>query len=181
MPSPFPGMDPYLENPEIFLDFHDSFITYLRENLQANLAAPYFAAIGRRTWIEVSRRSIGPDVEVRHAVRSTALANKPGGSVAIANPPIAQACCCQSRARRIPGAVCRDLRARRRRKTPRCVDRITEHFEQNSGGTRARPLPAQAKRNPWEPGSPGGNRPSAHGRAHDGSSASVNCRCMRTV
>ena len=30
MPSPFPGMDPYLENPEIFPDFHDSFITYLR-------------------------------------------------------------------------------------------------------------------------------------------------------
>lgn len=28
---------------------------------------------------------------MRHAVRSTALANKPGGSVAIANPPIAQA------------------------------------------------------------------------------------------
>jgi hypothetical protein len=27
MPSPFPGMDPYLENPEIFPDFHDSFVT----------------------------------------------------------------------------------------------------------------------------------------------------------
>ena len=25
MPSPFPGMDPYLEDPEIFPDFHDSF------------------------------------------------------------------------------------------------------------------------------------------------------------
>lgn len=31
MPSPFPGMELYLENPEIFPDFHDSFITYLRE------------------------------------------------------------------------------------------------------------------------------------------------------
>ena len=28
MPSPFPGMDPYLENPEIFPDLHDSLITY---------------------------------------------------------------------------------------------------------------------------------------------------------
>lgn len=64
MPSPFPGMDPYLENPEIFPDFHDSMITYLRESLQANLPAPYFAAIGRRIWIEVSRRSVGPDVNV---------------------------------------------------------------------------------------------------------------------
>jgi hypothetical protein len=29
MPSPFPGMDPYLDNPEIFPDFHDSLIIYL--------------------------------------------------------------------------------------------------------------------------------------------------------
>ena len=57
-----PGMDPYLESPEIFPDFHDSLITYLRENLQANLPPPYFAAIGRRVWIAASRRSIGPDV-----------------------------------------------------------------------------------------------------------------------
>ena len=45
MPSPFPGIDPYLESPEIFPDFHDSFITYLRETLQASLPAPYFAAL----------------------------------------------------------------------------------------------------------------------------------------
>src|SRR5271155_1243332 len=67
MASPFPGMDPYLENPEIFPDFHDSAITYLREALQASLPAPYFAALGRRVWIEVSRRSVGPDVQVQRA------------------------------------------------------------------------------------------------------------------
>jgi Protein of unknown function (DUF4058) len=66
MPSPFPGMDPYLENPEIFPDFHDSVITYLREALQASLPPPYFAALGRRVWIEVSRRSVCPDVQVHH-------------------------------------------------------------------------------------------------------------------
>jgi len=26
MPSPFPGMDPYLEHPEVFSDFHDGFV-----------------------------------------------------------------------------------------------------------------------------------------------------------
>ena len=67
MPSPFPGMDPYLENPEIFPDLHDSLITYIRENLQANLPPPYYAAIGRRVWIEASRRSIEPDVHVLRA------------------------------------------------------------------------------------------------------------------
>jgi Protein of unknown function (DUF4058) len=66
MLSPFPGMDPYLENPEIFPDFHDSMIFCLRESIQASLPSPYFAALGRRLWIEFSRRLIGQDVEIRH-------------------------------------------------------------------------------------------------------------------
>src|SRR5437868_15520108 len=87
MPSPFPGMDPYLESPEIFPDFHDSIITYLRELLQASLPAPYFAALGRRIWIEVSRRSIGPDVEVRRNSGPTAR-TEPSGTVAIASQTV---------------------------------------------------------------------------------------------
>jgi hypothetical protein len=89
MPSPFPGMDPYLERPEVFPDFHDSFITYLRENLQANLPPPYYAAIGRRVWIEVARRSIGPDVNVIHrGPEAPARAGPPGG-LAVATEPVA--------------------------------------------------------------------------------------------
>lgn len=64
MPSPFPGMDPFLEHPDIFPDFHDGFIAYLREALQSRLPSPYVAALGRRTWIEVSERFIGLDVQV---------------------------------------------------------------------------------------------------------------------
>lgn len=60
MPSPFPGMDPFLENPAIFPDFHDSFVTYLRENLQASLPPPYYAALGCRVWITASRLHGGP-------------------------------------------------------------------------------------------------------------------------
>ena len=67
MPSPFPGMDPYLEHPEIFPDFHDRFVTYLSEAIQPSLPEPYYAAIGRRAWIEVSERYIGPDVNVLRA------------------------------------------------------------------------------------------------------------------
>jgi hypothetical protein len=54
MPSPFPGMDPFLEHPEIFPDLHDRLNTHLSEVLQAGLPPPYYAVIGRRTWIEVS-------------------------------------------------------------------------------------------------------------------------------
>lgn len=80
MPSPFPGMDPYLERPEIFPDFHDRFITHLSEFLQVDLPPAYYAGIGRRTWIDFAERSIGPDVELlqRHAER-----NHPSGRSAV--------------------------------------------------------------------------------------------------
>ncbi len=86
MPSPFPGMDPYSENPEIFPDLHDSFITYLREALQATLPAPYFAVLGQRVWIEFSRRLIGPDIEVRRGNTPSARGPRFAGSVAVASP-----------------------------------------------------------------------------------------------
>ncbi|HUG93672.1 MAG TPA: DUF4058 family protein [Planctomycetaceae bacterium] len=67
MPSPFPGMDPYLEHPELWGDFHDSLITYIRESLQPALPEPYFAQTGKRLWVETTRRPIEPDVQVRRA------------------------------------------------------------------------------------------------------------------
>ena len=70
MPSPFPGMDPYLEHPDIFPDVHDRFITHLSEAIQSRLPEPYFAVIGKRLWIETTERSIQPDVDVmRETVR----------------------------------------------------------------------------------------------------------------
>ncbi len=84
MPSPFPGMDPYLENPEIFPDFHDSFITYLRAKLQAGLPPPYYAALGRRVWIEVSRRSIEPAVHVLRAGAARQVPSPTSGTTAVA-------------------------------------------------------------------------------------------------
>lgn len=64
MPSPFPGMDPYLEHPDLFPGLHDRLITYLGESLQPQLPDPYFADTGRRAWVEVSERFIEPDVVV---------------------------------------------------------------------------------------------------------------------
>ena len=64
MASPFPGMDPFLEQAEIFSGLHDRLITYLSESLQPLLPPPYYADMGRRAWIEVSERYIGPDVNV---------------------------------------------------------------------------------------------------------------------
>jgi len=66
MPSPFPGMDPYLEHPAFFPGLHDRFITYLNESLQSRLPEPYYAEMSDRVWVEMSHRHIGPDVKVLH-------------------------------------------------------------------------------------------------------------------
>jgi len=57
-------MDPFLENPEIFPDLHDSLIFLLKQTLQGRLPKPYYAASSARTWLEVSRLIIKPDVNV---------------------------------------------------------------------------------------------------------------------
>lgn len=57
-------MDLFLEDRLIFPDFHDGFIAYLREAIQPGLPEPYYAALGRRAWVEISERFVGPDVNV---------------------------------------------------------------------------------------------------------------------
>jgi len=83
-------MDPYLEHPDIFPDFHDSFVPYLRESLQPQLPEPYYAAIGRRAWIAVSERFIGSDVDVVAPWRPEKGHKESGGVVAVAARPSAQ-------------------------------------------------------------------------------------------
>src|SRR3954447_6012276 len=85
MPSPFPGMDPFLEDPAIFPDLHDSLITYLRESLNAQLPAPYYAGIASRVWVEASERRIEPDVNVVRPERAVLGGGADvGGGVAVA-------------------------------------------------------------------------------------------------
>jgi hypothetical protein len=45
MPSPFPGMDPYIESPVHWPDFHVTFINTLRETIADTLPEAYFARI----------------------------------------------------------------------------------------------------------------------------------------
>ena len=71
MPSPFPGMDPYLEHPDIFPDLHDSFVTVLKEFLQSRLPESYYAGSGTRVWVETSERFIEPDVKVLSLTNKT--------------------------------------------------------------------------------------------------------------
>ncbi len=49
MPSPFPGMDPYLEDPAFWPDFHDRFIVYWRDAINEALPENYEARVNERT------------------------------------------------------------------------------------------------------------------------------------
>ncbi len=45
MPSPFPGMDPYLERPGLWSDVHAGMITVIRDQLQMQITPRYIALI----------------------------------------------------------------------------------------------------------------------------------------
>ena len=87
MPSPFPGMDPYLEAPDIWPDLHDALAGGIRGELNQALPAPYYARLDMREELGIvegagSRRRIVPDVAV--ARPSLPLPTPEGGGVTVA-------------------------------------------------------------------------------------------------
>ena len=48
MPSPFPGMNPYLERPALWPDFHQTFLVTLRGALVPRIQPAYFAKLEHR-------------------------------------------------------------------------------------------------------------------------------------
>jgi hypothetical protein len=64
MPSPFPGMDPFLEHPAIFPDLHDRFATELSTAINAVLPGKYYAGLASRVWVEESERYVEPDIHL---------------------------------------------------------------------------------------------------------------------
>ena len=88
MPSPFPGMDPYLEAPGLWPGLHQSLITYIRDELQRRIRPNYNARIGERLYVVDSLRDIYPDVAlVRRPAPEPVLAGV--GSAAAVAPIVA--------------------------------------------------------------------------------------------
>ncbi|HEY9751411.1 MAG TPA: DUF4058 family protein, partial [Coleofasciculaceae cyanobacterium] len=52
MPSPFPGMDPYLEDAFIWREVHNRLVVAIANDLGARLRPKYYAAIETRTYLE---------------------------------------------------------------------------------------------------------------------------------
>ena len=63
MPSPFPGMDPWLEDPAIFPDLHDRFILGLSDALNAAMPPGYVSITRMIVWTEKAQRRV-PDVSL---------------------------------------------------------------------------------------------------------------------
>ncbi|GET43099.1 DUF4058 family protein [Microseira wollei] len=67
MPSPFPGMNPYLENPDLWSEVHHRLITAIAIALSSNLSLRYRVAIEKRTYLNDGEESVSvaiPDVSV---------------------------------------------------------------------------------------------------------------------
>lgn len=90
MSSPFPGMDPFLEDPAFWPDFHATFINYWREAIAERLPDRYDARIGERVNLveqppETIQR-IELDVAVSHGDRGSVAGETAGGAVATLEP-----------------------------------------------------------------------------------------------
>lgn len=84
MPSPFPGMDPYLESPDWFPCLHDGLITFLVGALMRRLPRPYYARSRQRVWLEYAQHPIEPDADVMHPGRGPSRWRSEGGVIAVA-------------------------------------------------------------------------------------------------
>ena len=75
MPSPFPGMNPYLERAVVWPDFHHSYLTYISEILSRLVGEKYFVAIDERVYLHDA------DEDLKLIGRPDASVNVAGGDV----------------------------------------------------------------------------------------------------
>ena len=94
MPSPFPGMDPYLESPNVWPDAHHELISSIRELLNKKLRPRYVARVEDRVYMvpeddpEEELWNV-PDVKVESRPVPRHLWSMPtNGTLAIAEPVV---------------------------------------------------------------------------------------------
>jgi Protein of unknown function (DUF4058) len=89
MSSPFPGMDPYLEAPEIWRGFHHSLADEIKAQLNAKLSPRYYADVEVRTVLEevgvATTKTVYPDAAILETVQATSSS---ATAVAIPAAPI---------------------------------------------------------------------------------------------
>ncbi len=79
MPSPFPGMDPWLEGSEVFPNFHGKLVLAIEDALNRSLPPGYIALSKSRVWVD-SELNREPDVALYGRDH---LPDAPGGPVTL--------------------------------------------------------------------------------------------------
>ena len=89
MPTPFPGMDPYLEDPRLWQDVHTRLITAIGNDLGPRLSPDYVVSVEARTYIsslEPDSLLGRPDVVVAGQYPPLRSSQPNGGGVAVLEP-----------------------------------------------------------------------------------------------
>ena len=87
MPSPLPGMNPFIEQPELWSEFHSRMIVAIADSLDELLNRDYRVAVKKRVYLgqDDEQVLIGiPDVAVTASTRSLQDSNR--STVAVAEP-----------------------------------------------------------------------------------------------
>ncbi len=87
MPNPFPGMNPYLENPEIWPEVHHLLISSLPESLNPQLLPRYRVAIEKRIYWMSESDAVFVGIPDATVARSRTTPNPSNAPVAVATPP----------------------------------------------------------------------------------------------
>ncbi|NET02449.1 MAG: DUF4058 family protein [Sphaerospermopsis sp. SIO1G1] len=88
MPSPFPGMNPYLENPDLWPEFHSRLMIALADTIFPHIKPKYRVAVEKRVYNNDDGNSvlIGiPDVTIATSLKPT---NQEPTNVAVISPPV---------------------------------------------------------------------------------------------
>ncbi|MCF2148353.1 DUF4058 family protein [Desmonostoc muscorum LEGE 12446] len=87
MPSPFPGMNPYLENPELWAEVQSWLVIAIADAIAPQLRPKYRVAVEKRVYQMIDENSILigiPDVTIGRSLTNT---DKEKFNIAVASPP----------------------------------------------------------------------------------------------
>src|SRR5438874_2207256 len=90
MPSPFPGMDPYLEEPTEWRDVHHELISCIRAQLADRLQPRYVVRIEERVYIEPEDDPARPQVRIPdlYVIRKRSARRASAGSTSVVSAPV---------------------------------------------------------------------------------------------
>ena len=87
MPSPLPGMNPFLEQPELWSEFHSRMIVAIADSLDDLLSRNYRVAVEKRVYLSQTDEQILigiPDVAITSATRTVPESSR--SPIAVAEP-----------------------------------------------------------------------------------------------